>query len=239
VPESRVEERWRPGSAREKNSETGYRFELRAACPNAERQRRLFQQKAHRFGLDNLSHARPTSQPSQRAHTYLINNLLRGNPAMARTFRLPILGLNANTPFPLSMADVQRDKWKVSVDWTAFDRLNVQLMAEDGKGQEQTTPIRWPGARAARQRRLVLRVDVSFVLSDAWSCRVMPRANRPTISTQHRLCGDSTIQRRHGLALDPAGEQQTAGGANLTYINDVNKYGIAAAPHRGKTARPD
>jgi MtrB/PioB family decaheme-associated outer membrane protein len=236
VPESRVEEALAGlGPLREKNSETGYRFELRRSMSETLNGSVGFS-TSKRTGSDwtNLSTLDPGSLPVNSAlNTYLINTYCGGNPCYGQVLPASaILGLSANTPFPMSMADVQRDKWKVTLDWTAFERLNVQLMAEDGKDKNKTDFDPVAGGKGWRDSGVSFYgVDVSYVLSDTWKLSGYASQGDQTIHINHSTGYMADLKNRSeaiGVSLTGRASSRLQVGANLTYINDVNKYGIAA-----------
>jgi len=236
VPESRVEEALAGlGPLRENNSEIGYRFELRRSMSETLNGSIGFS-TSKRTGSDwtNLSTLDPTSLPVPSAlNTYLINTYCGGNPCYGQVLpAYAILGLNANTPFPMSMADVQRDKWKVTADWTPFERFNVQLMAEDGKDKNKTEVDPVAGGKGWRDSGVsFFGIDVSYVLSDTWKLSGYASQGDQTNHINHSTGYMADLKNRSeaiGLALTGRATSRLQVGANLTYINDVNKYGVAA-----------
>ena len=236
VPESRVEEALAGlGPLREKNTETGYRFELRRSMSETLNGSIGFS-SSKRTGSDwtNLSTLDPTSVPANSAlNTYLINTYCGGNPCYGQVLpAAAILGLSANTPFPMSMADVQRDKWKVTLDWTPFDRLNVQLMAEDGKDKNKTDFDPVAGGKGWRDSGVSFYgLDASYALSDTWKLTGYASYGDQTIHINHSTGYMADLNNRStalGLALAGQATSQLQVGVNLTYINDINKYGVAA-----------
>jgi hypothetical protein len=189
-----------------------------------------------RSGSDwtNLSTLDPTSQPPNSAlNTYLINTYCGGNPCYGQVLPAAnILGLNANTPFPMSMADVQRDKWKVTLDWTAFERLNVQLRAEDGKDKNKTEYDPVAGGKGWRESGISFYgIDVSYALSDSWRLTGYASTGEQTNHINHSTGYMADLNNRSdafGLSLTGRASSKLQVGANYTYINDVNKYGVAA-----------
>jgi MtrB/PioB family decaheme-associated outer membrane protein len=236
VPESRIEEALAGlGPLREKNTETGYRFELRRSMSETLNGSVGFS-SSKRTGSDwtSLSTLDPTSLPAPSAlNTYLINTYCGGNPCYGQGMSAAsILGLTASTPFPVSMADVQRDKWKVTLDWTPFERLNVQLRAEDGKDKNKTDFDPVAGGKGWRDSGLAFySADASFALSETWKLSGYASYGDQTIHINHSTGYIADLNNRStamGLSLAGQASARLQVGANLTYVNDINKYGVAA-----------
>jgi MtrB/PioB family decaheme-associated outer membrane protein len=236
VPESRVEEALAGlGPLREKNEENGYRLELRRGMSETLNGSIGFS-SSKRTGSDwtNLGTLDPTSVPANNAlNTYLINTYCGGTACYGQNMSAAaILGLSANTPFPMSMADVQRDKWKVTLDWTPFDRLSLQLVAEDGKDKNKTDFDPVAGGKGWRDTGVSFYgLDASFALSDNWKLNGYASYGDQTIHINHSTGYMMDLNNRStalGLALAGRATSQLQVGVNLTYINDINKYGVAA-----------
>ncbi len=237
VPESRVEEALAGlGPLREKNSETGYRLELRRTMSETLNGSIGFS-SSKRTGSDwtNLSTLDPATLPVNSAlNTYLINTYCGGMACYGQVLSpQAIIGLSANTPFPMHMADVKRDKWKASVDWMPFERVNVQLMAEDGKDKNVMPIDDVAGGKGWRDSGLSFYgVDISYVLSDTWKLSGYGSQGDQTIHINHSTGYMADLHNRStaiGMSLvgQPSTFLQT--GLSVTYINDINEYGVAAA----------
>jgi MtrB/PioB family decaheme-associated outer membrane protein len=236
VPESRVEEALAGlGPLREKNTENGYRLELRRSMSET-LNGSIAYLYSKRTGSDwtNLSTLDPTTVPANSAlNTYLINTYCGGAPCYG--LQLPasaILGLNPNTPFPLSMADVKRHKWKGTVDWTPFDRLSVQFMVEDWKDENDTEFDPVAGGKGWRDSgNTFYSLDASYVLNDKWRLSGYASYGDQTIRVNHSTGYKADLNNRStAVGLQLAGQMTgpLQVGLNITYINDINKYGIAA-----------
>ena len=237
VPESRVEEALAGlGPLREKNSETGYRLELRRTMSES-LNGSVGYSSSKRTGSDwtNLSTLDPTSLPlNNTLNTYLINTYCGGLPCYGQSLSpQAILGLSANTPFPMSMADVKRDKWKASIDWMPFEKLSVQVMAEDGKDKNVMPIDPVAGGKGWRDTSVSFYgVDVSYAVSDTWKLTGYASQGDQTIHINHSTGYLADLHNRsEALGISLVGQASTVlqVGANLTYVNDINKYGVAAA----------
>ncbi len=237
VPESRVEEALGGlGPLREKNTETGYRIDLRRSMSETLNGSIGFS-SSKRTGSDwtNLSTLHPDAPtPNTAVNTYLINTYCGGRECYGQVLPASsILGLNANTPFPMSMADVERDKWKVSLDWTPFEKLSLQLMAQDGKDKNVMPVDPVAGGKGWRDSKVSFYgIDVSYALSATWKLTGYASQGEQTAHINHSTGYVADLNNRSeafGLALAGQASTRLQVGANLTYINDINKYGVAAA----------
>jgi hypothetical protein len=221
------------GALREKTTETGYRFELRRSMTETLNGSVGFS-SSKRTGSDwtSLSSLDPANS-NNALNTYLINTYCGGNACYGQALpAASILALSATTPFPMSMADVQRDKWRVTLDWTPFDRLNLQLRAEDGKDKNDTEPNPIDGGKGWRDSGVSFySLDASFALSDTWKLTGYTSYGDQTIHINHSTGYMADLNNRStalGLALSGQATSRLQVGANLTYVNDINKYGVAA-----------
>ena len=237
VPESRVEESLGGlGPLREKNMETGYRFDIRRSMSETLNGSIGFS-SSKRTGSDwtNLSTLDPTTATGNNAlNTFLINTYCGGRPCYGQvTSPENILALNATTPFPMHMADVKRDKWKMSLDWTPFEKLSLQLMAEDGRDKNVMPFDPVAGGKGWRDSSVSFYgIDVSYALSETWKLTGYASQGDQTIHINHSTGYIADLQNRSeavGLSLAGPATKLLQVGANLTYVNDINKYGAAAA----------
>ena len=131
------------------------------------------------------------------------------------------------------MADVERDKWKVSLDWAPFERLSLQLMAEDGKDKNVMPVDPVAGGKGWRDSRVSFYgIDVTYALSDTWNLAAYASQGDQTVHINHSTGYVADLNNRSeafGVSLAGQATKQLQVGANLTYVNDINKYGAAAA----------
>jgi len=237
VPESRVEEALAGlGPLREKNDENGWRVELRRNMSETINGS-ISYLNTRRRGSDwtNLSTLDPTTIPANTAlNTYLINTYCGGSACYGQQLSAAtILGLSPNTPFPMSMADVNREKVRGMFDWTPLDRFNVQVSAEVWKDKNETgyDPVAGPkGWRDSGNK--FYSVDASYAISDNWKASAYASYGDQTIHVNHSTGYMAELHNKStAVGLQLAGNATGAlqVGANFTYINDINKYGITAA----------
>ncbi|MEO8385101.1 MAG: MtrB/PioB family decaheme-associated outer membrane protein, partial [Betaproteobacteria bacterium] len=237
VPESRVEEALAGlGPLRGKTTETGYRIDLRRNMSET-LNGSIGYSSSKRTGSDwtNLGTLDPTSLPVNNAlNTYLINTYCGGQPCYGQVLSpQAILGLNANTPFPMSLADLKRDKWRATLDWTPLENFNMQLMAEDGKDRNVMPFDPVAGGKGWRDSSVSFYgIDVSYVISETWKLSGYASQGEQTMHINHST-GYVADLRNHsqsfGTALVGQPTKLLQVGASLSYVNDINKYGAAAA----------
>ncbi len=237
VPESRVEEALGGlGPLREKTTETGYRFDVRRGMSETVNGSIGFS-SSKRTGSDwtNLSTLNPgVPTVITAANTFLINTYCGRRECYGQQLSAAsILQLNGNTPFPSHMADVQRDKWKLSIDWTPMEQFGLQLMAEDGKDKNVMPVDPASGGKGWRDTGVSFySLDMSYTISDAWKLTGFASVGEQTMHINHSTGYVGDLNNRSeafGLTLTGKASSLLQIGASFTYINDINKYGAAAA----------
>ncbi len=245
VPESRVEEALAGlGPLREKNTEKTYRIDLRRSMSET-LNGSIGVSTSKRGGSDwtNLSTLNPDSPtPNSALNTYLINTFCGGRECYGQVLPASVLlQLNGNTPFPSSMADVKRDKVKVTLDWNPTEQLSVQLLAEDGKDKNDMPINDFAGGKGWRDTRVnFYSLDVSYAFNADWRLSAYASDGEQTMHLNHSTGYMMDLKNRSeafGLAVVGQPTKQLQVGASLTYINDVNKYGVAAASGLGGNAQ--
>lgn len=235
VPESRVEEALAGlGPLRGKNTETGYRIDLRRSMSESINAT-VGYSHSKRSGSDwtNLSTLDPSTLPvNSNLNNYLINTYCGGLPCYGQvTSAQNILGLSAGTPFPLNMADVERDKWKATLDWSPFENLSVQLVGEEGKDKNVTYADPVAGRRGwSKTDNNFYSLDVTYAMSEKWKLTAYASGGKQTNMVTHSgyIADLNNHTDAYGIALNGAVSSVLQVGASYTYINDVNKYGVAA-----------
>lgn len=146
-----------------------------------------------------------------------------------------ILGASATSIFPMSMTDINRDKWKMTANWTPMDNLSLQFMIEDGSDRNATQADPAVGGKGYRKNGNVLySIDAAYTLSDNWQLTAFYSMGKQTLNVNHSS--------GYLLALDNESEMLGLGvvgkltprlsiGANAMFIDDNTHYGIAAAPN--------
>lgn len=244
VPTSMAEENVAGLAAlREKTQETGYRAELRSAI--TETLNGAFSYAtSKRTGSDwtSLSTLNPATPGISAANLALINAYCGGRACYGQQLSdryIQALSGAANGPaagaaaFPMSLADLDRHKWKLSADWSPTEALSLQFSYEDGKDSNTSMIGAAAGGRGFRDTGLKFyNVDATYMLSDDWKLTgyaargdqtlyVVSSGNMAALKNQNDAFGLGVIGK-------PSGKLEV--GANLAYLSDVNKYGIQATP---------
>ncbi len=139
-----------------------------------------------------------------------------------------------NANFPLSMADVNREKWKLSVNWMPLEKLTVQFIVESGSDRNVTTasPTSTWGRGYRKNGNQLYSVDLAYSLSDNWELTGFASTSRQSLDINHStyllsLDNDSDI---FGLGIKGKVTPRLNVGANAVYLNDNTRYGLQAAP---------
>ena len=236
VPESRVEEALGGlGPLRQKTSETGYRVDVRRNMSETLNGSIGFSSST-RGGSDwtNLSTLTPVlPTPNTPANTFLINTYCGGRECYGQVLSAnAILQLSANTPFPVHMVDLRRDKWKMSIDWTPVEKLSVQMQVEEGKDKNTMPVDPVAGGKGWRQTRVVFYgMDVSYALSETWKLTGYASLGSQTSFINHSTGYMADINNRseaYGLSLAGRASSKLQIGSNLSLVNEINRYAAAA-----------
>lgn len=222
------------GPLREKNTEQGYRLELRRNMSET-LNGGLSYSSSKRSGSDwtTLSTLNPATPGISAANLALINTYCGGILCYGQQMpATSILGITANTPFPLSMTDVQRDKWKASADWNPTERFSLQFVLENGK-DKNTNPFNpVAGGKGWRDSDVKLvSLDASFAITESWKLIAYASHGDQTLHINHStgyMADLNNLNNTAGLGLNGALSSRIAVGANLSYLQDTNKYGLAA-----------
>lgn len=220
VPESQVEEAVAGLSAlREKNYEVGYRLELR---------RSMSETLTGAIGYSNSKRKGSDWTSLSTA----VNAVCGGISCYAQQISDGAQQTVSNSSvFPMSMANLNRDKWKLSANWTPMEKLSVQVSLEDGKDKNTsiTNPFSSKGYRGTDVS--FYNIDAAYALNDNWKLNGYYSYGEQTQLINHSTGNAANLTNQNdafglGLAGKVSGKLEI--GANLTYLNDVNKYGIAA-----------
>lgn len=222
------------GPLRAKNSETGWRAELRRSMSD-KLNGALSYSSSRRGGSQwtALSLLNPATPGTSATNLALIKMYCGGVACYGQ--QMPgesILGLSANTPFPASMADVERNKWKLSGDWTPTENLSLQLVLEDGRDRNVSPINPVAGGKGWRDTGVSLySVDVGYAMSEDWKLTAYASHGEQTLKVNHSTGYMADLVNRNasaGFALAGKFGSAVDVGATLSYIKDVNRYGLAA-----------
>lgn len=141
-----------------------------------------------------------------------------------------IVAASANAIFPMSMSDRQRDKVRVAVDWDPTNQLSLQFIVEDGKDRYTTAGIK--GMRDTNMRSYSL--NAVYTWSEAWKLTGYWAQGDQTLDHVNHSTGYvaalDNVSTTVGLGVVGKPSSRLEVGGDLTYIDDITKYGIAAAP---------
>lgn len=146
---------------------------------------------------------------------------------------------------PLNVADRERDKVRLALDWSPVDALSLQFVAEGGRDK-------YSGQNAfglEKGTTQLYSVDATWTVSeklrfDAWYSYDMSKAKQTGFlysSTGTGVAGTRQYDLEDGanslgLGAKWAATPRLLTGANLQWIHNVSKYDTAAANLAGQTA---
>lgn len=221
---------------RDKTSELGYRLELRRTISET-LTGALGYSSSKRTGsnwtaLTTLDPAVPGGLNA--AQTLLLNTYCGGRSCYGQQISdSSILGLmGQTTPFAMSMANLKREKWKASANWTPMEKLSFQFGIEQGKEDNASASNAiiesngWRGNKSS-----LYNIDADYLVNDSWKVngfwsrgdqhlRVNHSGYKADINNVNDVFGFGVLGKLSG---------KLEVGANFNYQNDLNKYGIQ--PH--------
>lgn len=125
--------------------------------------------------------------------------------------------------FPMTLEDRQRDKLKVTADWTPIDMLSLQLMLEDGKDTYSA-----PTEKGLRDTGLrSYGIDAVWTLSDKWKLTGYWNRGTQTLHVDHSTGYLAELDNNNtslGLGVDGHPSSKFQVGGDLSYMNDRNRY---------------
>ncbi len=222
TPESLVEEKVAGLSAlREKNYETGYRMELRRTMSET-LTGALGYSWSKRKGSDWTSLSTTVSALCGGISCYA----QQVSDSTQQT-------VSATSVFPMTMADLERDKWKLSANWTPLEKLSLQFSLEDGKDRNKSATNAFSGKGYRGTDVSFYNIDAAYALTDNWKLSGYYSFGDQTQMINHSTGYTASLNNQNdafGLGLVGKVSGRLEVGANLSYLNDVNKYGIGASP---------
>jgi MtrB/PioB family decaheme-associated outer membrane protein len=140
-----------------------------------------------------------------------------------------LLAISATSVFPMSMADRQRDKSRLSVNWDPLDSLSLQLVLEAGYDKYTA------GATRGLQdnKTGLTSIDAAYTLSEAWKLTGYWSEGKQTLDVNHSTgyyAALENVSTTFGLGLLGKASTKLEVGGNLYFLNDKNRYGIEATP---------
>lgn len=207
VPESTE----KPGGLsllREETKELGWRAELRRSMS-----------ETFNAGVSYLSSRRSGS-------SWL--NAIQGTPVLSDAAASALGGAT-----PTTTMDRERDKLKLSADWTPTEKLSLQFLLEDGKDKyNEPHKATLDGAGLKDTGVRLFSVDAAFTLSDMWKLTGYVSQGEQT-NHVNMVNGAAPAYKAElentntalgiGVRGKPSGKLEVGG--DLSYINDKNHYG--------------
>jgi len=132
-------------------------------------------------------------------------------------------GFAAGSIFMPTLANRQRDKFKLRFEWQPFESTSVQFSADDGRDSYKS-PSQY-GLSDTKTSNAA--VDVTIAISDAWSLNGYV-AQGDQVLHQSRLAGYlmsfKNTNSSAGLGISGRAADKWEVGANVVYMNDRNIY---------------
>jgi len=138
---------------------------------------------------------------------------------------------------PMTMTDRTRDKWKLSANWAATDRLSLQFWVEDGidkynppvtKGSATVPGGQEKGLQDSGVR--IYSIDAAYAISDAWQLSAYYSYGSQMLhvahSTGYALALDNT-NNSAGIRILGKPNSRFQMGADLSYVDDNSAYNQA------------
>jgi MtrB/PioB family decaheme-associated outer membrane protein len=128
--------------------------------------------------------------------------------------------------FPTSLADRQRDKIKLTLNWQPSEALSLQFLAEGGR-DSYSSPTQYPIQGVEDANMNMFGIDWNYAVSEAWGVNGYLSQGTQTVQ-QSRFAGyvmsfrDTTTAFGLGVTGKPMEKLQVGG--TLSYINDKNQY---------------
>ncbi len=217
------------GAVRASNRETGYRLELRRTMSET-------LSGAFSYGHSKRTGGDWTSLSTSAA--FAAAGLGYGQTGSASQF----IALNAGNAFPMNMADIDRQKIKLSANWSPTELIDVQFSADDNRDKNATAFSEVAQGKGWRETGLKsYSVDTSFAVSDNWKLTGYASQSHQNLKINHSTGYQADLNTRSdgfgfGVSGNPTSKLEV--GAQLTYLQDNTKYGLAAAPSSAAGAPP-
>lgn len=209
------------GAVRAKNDETGYRLELR---------RSMSETLTGSIGYSSSKRKGSDWTSLSKSAAFVAAGLDYGKTGSASQF----LALNAANAFPMNMSDVDREKVKLSANWMPSERVEVQFNVEDGKDTNANPFNAIALGKGWRETKTSnYSIDASFAISDKWRVSAYASQGDQTLKVNHSTGYMADLKTRSdgfGLGVNGKASSQLEIGANVGYLKDNTRYGLAASP---------
>ncbi len=215
------------GALRAGLKETGYRLEIKRAMGEVFTGS-LSYGKSKRNGSDW------TSLGTSAA--FVAARLGYGQTGSASQF----IAISPANAFPMSMVDLDRQKWKLATNWTISESAELQFIAENSKDRssmpfnEVALPKGWRGAGTT-----MYSLDYSLAISEKWKFNAYLSQGTQNLLVNHSTGYLADITSRNGsfgIGITGKPSSRLELGAKLSYMTDTTDYGLAASPTTTGTA---
>lgn len=209
------------GAVRSKNTENGYRLELRS---------NLAETLSGSFGYTNSKRVGNDWTSLSNSAAFVAAGLGYGMTGPAGQF----LSLNAGNAFPMNMADVDRSKVKLAANWNPTEQFELQLVAEtssDKNAMPFNAVALGKGWRESSTR--LISVDASYVVSDNWKINGYASSGSQNLMVNHStgyMADLTSPTESFGLGVVGQASSKLELGAQLTLLRDSTRYGLLASP---------
>lgn len=208
------------GALRARNDETGYRLELRRSMSDT---------LTGAVGYTNSKRTGSDWTSLSTNAAFIAAGLGYGQTGSASQF----LALNAGNAFPMNMVDVDREKLKLSANWSPSERVDVQFNVEDGKDKNANPFNPVATGRGWRESNTTqYSIDASFAVSEKWKVNGYASQGNQNLKINHSGYMADLATRSDGVGFGVSGKPsgRLEVGAQLMYLNDATKYGLEATP---------
>jgi MtrB/PioB family decaheme-associated outer membrane protein len=204
-------------SHRDKTQETSYRAELRRSMSETV--------------TGAIAYIR-----SDRDGSDFLTTVLNNNPPTA----------GSNLIAPLHLADRQRDKVRLSVNWTPLDALSLQFMADqtrDDYGQRTADAL---GIRDGKSKNYS--IDASYAFSDAWQANAWISSNDNSSKQASAVSANlgqmwganlSSKTNAYGIGMRGKVSSKLEIGADLSHTDITDEYLQQAINGTARTSLPE
>lgn len=145
---------------------------------------------------------------------------------------------NPTGVFPTTMMDRERNKVRVMVDWEASEALSLQFSLENG--QDNYSAPTTKGLHGTSMSGAG--VDASYAISDNWKATGYINYSQQGVNVDHSAgyiarIDNSSSNVGMGLLGKLSGKLEV--GADLSYLDDVNHYGLGSGSASAPGVLPD
>jgi MtrB/PioB family decaheme-associated outer membrane protein len=196
---------YKPGGLnlmREETRETGYRAELRRSMS------------------ETLNGSLSYSRSKRDGSGWL--NAIAGTPAVTDA---QAAALGSNRPVtPVFFMDRDREKVKLSFDWSPIERLSLQVFAEDSK-DHYDAPSNGVRKGLDQTGGTLYSIDASFAVSEAWKLNSYVTRTRQSQRINHSLYLANLVSDSDAAGLGFRGKiGKIDVGGELSWVDDDNAY---------------